>query len=56
LLFIGFAHASSTPTDFASAIPTSLIPTGFWQMVGVVFAAVAAVWGVTKGIRLFKRA
>ena len=50
------AFASSTPTDFASAIPTTLIPDGFWQMVGVVFAAVAAVWGVTKGIRLFKKA
>ena len=50
------AFASSAPTDFASAIPTTLIPDGFWQMVGVVFAAVAAVWGVTKGIRLFKKA
>jgi len=50
------AWASGTPTDFASAIPASLIPSGFWQLVGVVFTAVAAVWGVTKGIRLFKKA
>jgi len=50
------AFASSAPTDFASAIPSTLIPSGFWQLVGVVFTAVATVWGITKGIRLFKRA
>ena len=59
LLFVTFGAASAfaaAPTSFATAIPTTLIPSGFWQMVGVVFTAVAAVWGVTKGIRLFKRA
>lgn len=58
MLFFGAigAFASSAPTDFASSIPASLIPDGFWQLVGVVFTAVAAVWGVTKGIRLFKKA
>jgi len=58
IMFLGAigAFASTAPTDFASAIPTTLIPDGFWTMVGVVFTAVAAVWGVTKGIRLFKKA
>ena len=56
LFFLGLAFASSAPTDFASAIPSSLIPDGFWQLVGVVFTAVGTVWGITKGIRLFKKA
>jgi len=57
LLALGaFAATTGAPTSFASAIPSSLIPSGFWQLVGVVFTAVAAVWGVTKGIRLFKKA
>ncbi len=50
------AFASSAPTDFASAIPSTLIPSGFWQLVGVVFTAVGTIWGITKGIRLFKKA
>lgn len=56
LLFAGVSFASSAPTDFASAIPSTLIPSGFWQLVGVVFTAVGTIWGITKGIRLFKRA
>ena len=56
LLFVGFSFASSAPTDFASAIPSTLIPDGFWQLVGVAFTAVGTIWGVTKGIRLFKKA
>jgi len=50
------ANAATTATSFATALPSTLIPTGFWSMVQIVFLAVAAVWGVTKGIRLFKRA
>lgn len=48
--------ANAAATDFASALPSTLIPDGFWGMVQIVFLAVAAVWGVTKGIRLFKKA
>lgn len=55
LFVVGLAFADA-PTDFASAIPSTLIPDGFWQLVGVVFTAVATVWGITKGIRLFKKA
>jgi len=51
------ANATTTgATSFATALPSTLIPTGFWSMVQIVFLAVAAVWGVTKGIRLFKKA
>ena len=50
------AAIACAATDFASALPATLIPDGFWGMVKIVFLAVAAVWGVTKGIRLFKKA
>jgi len=56
LSMAAFADGSTAPTDFASALPASLIPDGFWSLVGIVFTAVATVWGITKGIRLFKKA
>lgn len=56
MMFAFSIAANAAPTDFASALPTTLIPDGFWGMVKIVFLAVAAVWGVTKGIRLFKKA
>lgn len=56
MMFMFAIGANAAPTDFASALPSTLIPDGFWGMVQIVFLAVAAVWGVTKGIRLFKKA
>jgi len=56
MMFALGVAANAAPTDFATALPSTLIPDGFWGMVQIVFLAVAAVWGVTKGIRLFKKA
>lgn len=47
--------ANAAPTDFASAIPSSLIPTGFWQLVLLVFGLVATIGGIVAGISLMKR-
>ncbi len=50
------AFASGTPTDFASALPTSLIPTGFWSLVFLVFGLAVTIGGVLIGLKLLKRA
>jgi len=55
-LMASSAAFADAPTDFASALPATLIPDGFWSLVGIVFTAVATIWGITKGIRLFKKA
>jgi len=55
MLLLAFnAHASAT--DFASALPSSLIPTGFWSLVGLVFGVVVTIGGIVIGIKLMKRA
>ena len=43
-------------TDFATAIPTSLLPTGFWTLAALVMGVVVTVGGVVIGIKLMKRA
>ncbi len=47
--------ANAAPTDFASAIPSSLIPAGFWSLVLLVFGLVATIGGIVAGIGLMKR-
>lgn len=55
LLGLTAVSALAAPTDFASAIPTSLIPDGFWSLVLLVFGLVATIGGIVAGIGLMKR-
>ena len=48
--------AMAAATDFATAIPTSLLPTGFWTLAALVLGVVATIGGVILGIKLMKRA
>jgi len=50
------ANAAATATNFATAIPTSLLPTGFWTLAALVLGVVATIGGVILGIKLMKRA
>jgi hypothetical protein len=55
LTVLGGSVANAAPTDFASALPTSLLPDGFWGLVALVLGAVVTVGGVILGIGLIKR-
>ena len=56
-MMLAFAsQAMAGATDFASAIPTSLLPTGFWTLAALVLGVVATIGGVILGIKLMKRA
>lgn len=54
-MFMG-SSAFAAATDFASAIPTSLLPTGFWSLSALVLGVVATIGGVLLGIKLMRRA
>lgn len=56
MLTLGFSNAFAGATDFATAIPTSLLPTGFWTLAALVLGVVATIGGVILGIKLMKRA
>lgn len=56
MLFAFAVNASAAATDFATAIPTSLLPTGFWTLAALVLGVVATIGGVILGIKLMKRA
>ena len=49
-------NVMAAATDFATAIPTSLLPTGFWTLAALVLGVVATIGGVILGIKLMKRA
>jgi len=55
-LMLGFTNAFASATDFATAIPTTLLPTGFWTLAALVLGVVATIGGVILGIKLMKRA
>lgn len=48
LLFSGLLQAA--PTDFSSALPTTLIPDGFWSLTALALALVVAIAGVSIAI------
>ena len=48
--------ASGAPTDFASALPASLIPSGFWSLVGLIFGVIVTIGGIVIGIKLMRKA
>jgi len=50
------SNAFAGATDFQSAIPTSLLPTGFWTLAALVMGVVVTIGGVVIGIKLMKRA
>lgn len=57
MLTLGITSAfADDATDFATAIPTSLLPTGFWTLAALVFGVVATIGGVVLGVKLMKRA
>ncbi len=56
MLFAFAISANAAATDFATAIPTSLLPTGFWTLAALVLGVVATIGGVILGIKLMKRA
>jgi len=43
------------PTDLKTALPTSILDSGFWVAVGLVIGGVVAVKGVQIVMRLIKR-
>ncbi|MBU1658344.1 hypothetical protein KKG72_04740 [bacterium] len=55
-IMFGMVQHASAATDFASALPTSLIPDGFWALAGLALALVIAIAGVTIAIKLIRRA
>ena len=54
-LVISGVNAFASPTDFATALPSSLLPSGFWTLVGLVFGLAVTIGGVVVGLRLLKR-
>lgn len=48
--------STNAMADFEGAIPTSLLPDGFWTLASLVFGVVVAIGGVVIGIKLIKRA
>ena len=46
---------ASAAANFAEALPTSLIPDSFWDVVVLIFALVIAIAGVGLVIRLIKK-
>jgi hypothetical protein len=56
MLLLMASDAFASATDFATAIPTSLLPTGFWTLAALVMGVVVTVGGVILGIKLMKRA
>jgi len=49
------SQASATATDFASALPTSLVPDGFYGVVALIFGIVVVIAGVSVVVRMIKR-
>ena len=49
-------NAFAGATDFATAIPTSLLPTGFWTLAALVMGVVVTIGGIVIGLKLMKRA
>ena len=47
---------ASSPTDFATALPASLIPSGFWTLASLVFGVIVTIGGIVIGVKLMKRA
>lgn len=47
---------SNAMADFSDAIPTSLLPDGFWTLATLVFGVVVTISGIVIGIKLIKRA
>jgi len=56
MLSATIASAATAATSFATAIPTSLLPTGFWTLAALVLGVVATIGGVILGIKLMKKA
>ena len=57
LMALGFQSLmASSATSFETALPSSLIPTGFWRLVALVFGVVVTIGGIVIGIKLMKRA
>lgn len=50
------SNLMAAATDFASALPTSLLPTGFWGLILLLFAVVVSIGGVMLVIKLIRRA
>jgi len=55
MLFSMDLMAAAT-ASFATSLPTSLLPTGFWTLVTLVFGVVVTIGGIVIGIKLMKRA
>ncbi len=47
---------ASSATDFATALPASLIPAGFWSLVGLIFGVIVTIGGIVIGIKLMRKA
>lgn len=54
-MFLGATNVFAT-NDFSAALPSSLLPDGFWTLVGLVFGVVVTIGGIVIGIKLMKRA
>lgn len=48
--------AEAAATSFTTALPSSLMPDGFWTLVALVFGVVVTMGGIVMGIKLMKRA
>lgn len=55
-LMLALLGATNAYANFESAIPTSLLPEGFWTLAGLVFGVVVTISGIVIGIKLIKRA
>lgn len=56
-IVVGTSNAFATaPTDFTTALPTSLIPDGFWTLAALSIGLVVAVAGVGLAIKLIRKA
>lgn len=54
-MFAFISKVSAAATDFASALPTSLVPDGFYGVVALIFGIVVVIAGVSVVVRMIKR-
>lgn len=52
----GTTNSFAAATNFADAVPSSLLPDGFWPLVALVMTTVVAIGGVVIGIKLTRKA
>jgi hypothetical protein len=56
VLFAGSTQNTSLGDIVSNVLNNTIVISGFWILVGVIFTAEVAVWGVKQALKFFKQA